>query len=60
MISVAIMVNGNPIMARSAHRIGRSKKGVYKYQCDDGQIIEHDPRDGAIPLAIKLLKTIKE
>lgn len=55
-------MNGNPIMARSCHR-GRKLKGkndIYTYKVDDGSTIEHKYSDGAIKLAIKLLKTIKE
>lgn len=55
MLTVAILKNGNPLMARSAHRI---EPGVYK--CDDGTIIQHDFDDGAVELAIKLLRTIDE
>lgn len=55
MITVAILINGNPIMARSASRV---KDGLYK--CDDGTMIEHNYELGAIPLAKKLLDTIKE
>lgn len=42
-------------MARSARRV---KPGVYA--CDDGSIINHDYEDGAVELAHKMLKTIKE
>ena len=61
MISVAIMINGNPIMARSAVNKGiESDDGNVEYLCDDRTIIYHNPDDGAVELAIKLLKTIKE
>lgn len=57
MMTVAILINGNPIMARSAvNRL--EEKGVYI--CDDGSEIKHDPKDGAVALAHKLLDTIKE
>lgn len=55
MITVAILINGQPIMARSATNIGNNK-----YSVDDGSVIEHDADAGAVPLAIKLLQTIKE
>lgn len=58
MITVAILINGNPIMARSANNIGKRKEN--KYKCDDGTIIEHNPDDGAVALAKKMLDTIKE
>ena len=57
MMTVAILINGHPIMARSA--VNRIKeKGVYV--CDDGTEIKHDPKDGAVSLAHKLLDTIVE
>ena len=61
MLSVAIMINGNPIMARSAVNKGNmpdTDKCVYLV--DDGTTIQHDPDDGVVALAIKLLETIKE
>ena len=57
MLTVAILKNGNVLMARSV--VNKIKeKGVYL--CDDGSEIKHDPEDGAVELAIKMLKTIKE
>lgn len=55
MLTVAILKNGHPLMARSATRI---RDGVY--HCDDGTVIKHRYEDGAIELAVKLLRTIKE
>lgn len=61
MLSVAIMINGNPIMARSAVNTEKEfDDGCMEYQCDDGTIIHHNPDDGAVSLAKKLLDTIKE
>lgn len=61
MITAAILINGQPIMARSATRQEeRNAKGEVRYLVDDGSSIWHDPEKGAVPLAIKLLKTIKE
>jgi len=63
MISVAIMINGHPIMARSAVNKGKGCRMVsnnHEYEVDDGSIIIHDPDDGAVKLAIEMLKTIKE
>lgn len=57
MITVAILINGQPIMARSA--VNRIAETGY-YIGDDGSKIKHDPDDGAVKLAIKMLKTIKE
>ena len=57
MLTVSISINGEPIYTRSV--VNRLKeKGVY--MCDDGSQIKHDPKDGAVALAIKALKTIKE
>jgi hypothetical protein len=36
------------------------RENIAEYSVDDGSIIEHNPQDGAIALAIKLLQTIKE
>ena len=57
MISVMILINGNPIMGRSA--VNRLKETGF-YIGDDGSKIKHNPEDGAVKLAIKMLKTIKE
>ena len=60
MISVAILINGNPIMARSAVNVSDDYgKGNQIYKCDDGTLIEHVYEDGAVILAKKLLDTIK-
>ena len=66
MLTVAILINGNPIMARSAVNTGTTdkldkhevKRTIYKV--DDGSSILHDPDDGAVALAKKLLDTIVE
>lgn len=57
MISVSIAINGEPVFARTA--VNRLKE-VGKYVVDDGSFIEHDPEDGAVALAIKMLQTIQE
>lgn len=55
MIGVYITINGTTIFARTA--VNRLKEhGVYV--ADDGSRIEHNPDDGAIVLAKKLLDTI--
>jgi hypothetical protein len=59
MITVAILINGNPIVARNAVNQNRkNKKGQTAYKTDSGEIIYHDPKDGAVALAKKLLDTI--
>ena len=49
MLTVAILINGNPIMARSAVRRERLQDGRVAYLVDDGATIQHDPDDGAEP-----------
>ena len=67
MITVAILINGQPIMARSATNICevKAKRGEQpgqwcSYRADDGSHIRHRREDGAVNLAIRLLQTIKE
>lgn len=60
MITVAILINGKPIMARSAVNKGQQCGHECRYAVDDGSVILHDPSHGAVPLAIALLQTIKE
>jgi len=60
MISVAILINGQPVMARSAVNKGPADNGEHIYHVDDGTYVYHKREDGAAVLAIKLLKTIKE
>lgn len=57
MITVQILINGEAIYVRSA--VNRLKETGY-YISDDGKKIKHDPKDGAVPLAIKMLEQIKE
>lgn len=57
MLTVSISINGEPIFARTV--TNRVKETGY-YLCDDGSKIKHNPKDGAVDLAIKALKTIKE
>jgi hypothetical protein len=61
MLTVAILINGHPIMARSAVNTGKTLvDGCVVYSVDDGSKIHHRPENGAVKLAEKLLKTIKE
>lgn len=61
MITVAILINGQPLMARSATNTGhQSFDGRVRYRVDDGSTVLHDPDAGAVPLAVKLLQTIQE
>ena len=58
MITVSILINGEPLITRSAMR--RTGKVNCTYEMDDGNIIHHKPEDGALKLAIKMLKKVKE
>jgi len=61
MITVSILINGNPLMARSAVNKGDvDNMGRARYACDDGTHIRHNPGDGAVALAKKMLDTIVE
>lgn len=60
MITVAILINGQPIIARSAVNKGVGADGLTRYAVDDGSEIFHRRDDGAVPLAIQMLQTIKE
>ena len=55
MLTVAILINGQPLYTRSCFR---EEDG--KYRVDDGSIIKHNYGDGAITLAHKLLDTMYE
>lgn len=56
-LTVSILINGHPIFTRSA--VNRLKETGH-YISDDGRYIKHDPEDGAVALAIKLLQTIED
>ena len=61
MITVAILINGNPLMARSAtNTLNETPDGRQIYMLDTGERMVHRREDGAVKLAIKMLKTIKE
>ena len=57
MLTVSILINGRPVYARSV--VNRLAE-LGGYVCDDGSLIEHDPADGAVELAVKALRTIHE
>jgi hypothetical protein len=59
-LTVAIMVNGEPIYARSAVRVEDLEDNHGRYEVDDGSELVHDPDEGAVELAEKLLQTIDE
>ena len=63
MITVAILINGNPLVAKCAvnqiTKMDKNEKGETPYKVDSGEIIWHKPEDGAVVLAHKLLDTIR-
>lgn len=60
MITVSILINGNPILTRSAVNKGKLASGLIEYKCDDGSQILHRPEEGAVKLAKRMLDTIKD
>lgn len=60
MITVSILINGEPLFTRSAYRIEGSPGEICHYKCDDGSFIEHHYNAGAVSLAKKMLDTIDE
>ena len=60
MITVAILINGNPIVARNAvNQKYIDENGYTNYKTDSGEIVKHKVSDGAVVLAHKLLDLIK-
>ena len=68
MITVSILINNKPIFTRTAVKMGLNDyKGFEEmlspeegYRVDDGSMIYHNPKDGAVKLAKQMLDTIKE
>jgi hypothetical protein len=58
MVTVSVLINGQPIFTRSAVRTHTGK--MNHYACDDGTVIRHEYDHGAVKLAMKMLKTIHE
>jgi hypothetical protein len=58
MITVTIFINGQPIITRSAVNKGPALNDLTRYCVDDGSAIFHKPEDGAVKLAIEMLKTV--
>lgn len=60
MITVAILINGNPIVARNAINQARTNDlGETEYLTDSGETIWHHRDDGAVELAHRLLNLIR-
>ncbi len=66
MITVSILINGQPIFTRTAVNEGeyigglKKSKGYYRYKLDDGTILIHKQEHGAVKLAKMMLDTIQE
>lgn len=61
MITVAILINGQPLYTRSAVNMEETDKhGMTRYRLDDGSDIWHDPDFGAKALAKKMIESIQE
>ena len=59
MITVTILINGNPILTRSAVNKGKHPSGYTRYDLDDGSHVLHKPKDGAVILAKMMLDSIR-
>lgn len=61
MITVSILINGEPILTRTAVNKGEAKNSVFtKYHLDSGTTVLHKREDGAVKLAKLMLDDIKE
>ena len=63
MISVMILINGKAIMGRSAINLspeGKRDDEVHTYHVDDGRVIKMRRDAGAVELAMRMLRGIKE
>lgn len=60
MITVSILINGQPIYARTAVNIGKNADGKHIYKIDDGSILSHTREEGALALAKMMLDTVEE
>lgn len=60
MITVAILINGRPIVAKNAINQGyENEHGETAYLNNAGEILWHHRKDGAVQLAKQLLDTIR-
>jgi len=61
-ITVAILINGRPLFARSAVNMTTldADTQLCRYDLDDGSQIEHRRGDGAVALAKAMLDSIVE
>lgn len=59
MLTVAILINGEPIVAKNAVFQGIFEDGRGKYLTDSGETLWHNRDEGAVALAKMLLDTIR-
>ena len=59
MITVTISINGVVLTARSAQHTGDEQNGKVVYKVDEGTLLLHDPKDGAVALVKQMLDTIQ-
>lgn len=61
MITVVVLINGQPIFTRSARNIGKAgypyTDNIYEYRVDTGDILFHSRIDGFVPLVKQMLDT---
>lgn len=61
MITVTILINGQPLFTRSARNtLVQNDEGQFEYAVDTGQRVYHARDEGAVHLAKLLLDTIRE
>jgi len=60
MITISVLINGHPILTRSASRIAGEEGEICTYKIDTGKIIKHNYDKGFVPLVKKMLGTIDE
>jgi hypothetical protein len=63
MITVVVLINGQPIFTRSARNIkdcGGKLTGYCEYRVDTGDTLVHKRGEGFVPLAKRMLDTIDE
>ena len=62
MITVSILINGRPLIVRSACNAtpDAAQTSPSRYKVDDGRIIEHARIDGAVSLAMKMLTGVHQ
>lgn len=60
MITVAILINGQPIFTRTAtNESEQNERGETKYLLDTGEVLWHYGEEGAIDLAKAMLETFR-